>query len=124
MWYILLIGIEGSNMKEKIIATVITFVVSGALGYMTSLVKTYKNKLKSKEENEKLQNEALKSLLQAQLTNTYFVYNEIGEIKDYIYRNWKNLFKIYKSLGGNDYVDELAHRMERWKITGTGILDK
>lgn len=109
-------------MTEQIVGIVINFIVTGLLGYVVATLKNYKNKLKSKEQNEVLQNEALKTLLQTQLTNIYFIYADRQEITDYMYRNWKNLFKIYKSLGGNDYCDELAHRMEHWRITKTDIL--
>jgi len=56
------------------------------------------------------------------LTNTYYVYNEIGSIPDYVWRNWLNLFKIYRELGGNDYVDTLKEKMMNWEITKTDIL--
>ena len=111
-------------MTQTIISTAITFVVSGILGYCVSVIKNYKKKLKDKNDNENVQNIALLTLLQAQLTNTYFVYNEMGEIADYVYRNWLNLFKIYKTLGGNDYVDALKQKMENWVIVKTDILNK
>lgn len=111
-------------MTGQIVGIAVNFIVTGLLGYSVSSIKNYKERLKKKEENETLQNEALKTLLQAQLTNTFFSYADREEIKDYVYRNWKNLFKIYKALGGNDYIGELSHRMESWKIIGTGILDK
>jgi plasmid replication initiation protein len=109
-------------MLEKIIGIVVQFVITGALGYAVASAKAYRDKLKKKEENEQLQNSALLTLLQAQLTNIYFEYAEKQEISDYIYKNWLNMFKIYKALGGNDYIDELKHKMDSWKIVKTGIL--
>lgn len=109
-------------MVTTIISTAITFVVSSILGYCVSAIKNYKKKLKDKTENEEIQNQALLTLLQAQLTNTYFVYNEMGEISDYVLRNWLNLFKIYKQLGGNDYVDTLKQKMDAWVVVKTDIL--
>lgn len=109
-------------MVTTIISTAITFVVSSILGYCVSAIKNYKQKLKDRNENEDIQNKALLFLLQAQLTNTYFVYNEIGEISDYVLRNWLNLFKIYKQLGGNDYVDTLKQKMDSWVVVQTDIL--
>ena len=109
-------------MVTTIISTAITFVVSSILGYCVSAIKNYKQKLNNKNENEDVQNKALLFLLQAQLTNTYFVYNEMGEISDYVLRNWLNLFKIYKKLGGNDYVDTLKQKMDSWVVVQTDIL--
>lgn len=109
-------------MVTTIISTAVTFVVSSILGYCVSAIKNYKNKLKEKADNEDIQNKALLFLLQAQLTNTYFVYNEMGEISDYVLRNWLNLFKIYKQLGGNDYIDTLKQKMDSWVVVKTDIL--
>lgn len=111
-------------MLDTIIKTIITFLLSSALGYCLSLIKSYKNKLKSKVDNEQIQNLALLTLLQTQLTNTYFVYNEIKKIPDYIYKNWLNLFKIYKELGGNDYCDTLKHKIQNWEVIKTDIFEK
>lgn len=111
-------------MTQTIINTAITFIVSGILGYCVSVIKNYKKKLQDKTKNENVQNMALLTLLQSQLTNTFFVYNELKKIPDYVYRNWLNSFKIYKTLGGNDFVDELKAKMQKWEIAKTGILDK
>jgi len=111
-------------MIEKIITTIITFLLSTALGYSVRALKTYKDEMIRKRENELIQNEALKILLQSNLTNTHFAYKQLGSIPDYVYKNWLNLFKIYKKLGGNDYVDTLKKQMAGWEITKTDILDK
>lgn len=79
-------------------------------------------KYKKNKSNNELQNEALKLLLQNNLTNTAYVYLEIGEIPDYVYRGWLNQFKIYKKLGGNDFIDELHTRMEKLVLSRTDII--
>ena len=109
---------------QAIINTVVTFVVSGVLGYSVSRVKVYRDKLKEKNEESKLLKEALMTMLQNNLTNTYFVYNEIGKITDYVLKNWLNSFKIYKKLGGNDYIDTIKNKIDNWEITKTDILEK
>ena len=109
-------------MIEKIITTILTFCLTTALGYCVSSIKNYKERIKKGKENEKVQNEALKTLLQNSLTNTYFVYNNIGEIPDYVYKNWLNLLGAYESLDGDDYIHTLAEKMSKWKIVKTDIL--
>ena len=109
-------------MTQTIINTAVTVIVSTLLGFCFSKIKEYKERLNEKTENENIQNQALLTLLQNQLTNTYYVYNEIGSIPDYVWRNWLNLFKIYRELGGNDYVDTLKEKMMNWEITKTDIL--
>ena len=109
-------------MMQTIINTSISFVVGSILTYCVGRIKHYKTRLKTKEENEQVQNIALQTILQSQLTNTYFVYQEMGEITDYVYRNWLNMLKIYEQLGGDDYIHTLADRMKEWKIKKTDIL--
>ena len=109
-------------MMQTIINTSISFVVGSILTYCVGRIKHYKKTLKKKEENEQVQNIALQTILQSQLTNVYFVYQEIGEIPDYVYKNWLNMLKIYEQLGGNDYIHILDGRIKEWKITKTDIL--
>ena len=92
------------------------------MGYCVSVIKGYKKKIKSKEVNEEVQNIALQTILQSQLTNTYFVYQEIGEIPDYVYKNWLNMLAIYEKLEGDGFIHTLADKMKTWKITKTDIL--
>lgn len=106
----------------KIIITIVGVITTGACGYLSAKVKNYHTRLDLKEKNEKIQNEALKNILQSQLTNVYYVYQEIGEIPDYVYRNWLNMLAIYEALGGDDYIHTLADKMKTWKIKKTDIL--
>ena len=109
-------------MTQTIINTAISFVVGSILTYCVGRIKHYKSKLNQKTENEKVQNIALQTILQSQLTNTYFVYQEIGEIPDYVYKNWLNMLAIYEKLEGDDFIHTLADKMKSWKIVKTDIL--
>lgn len=109
-------------MIDKIISTVITFVISGMLGYFVSSAKNYKNKLNSKKENENLQNKALLTLLRNNLTTTYFVYNEVKQIPDYVYQNFLEELDVYESLGGDGFIHNIAKKIEMWDIVKTDLL--
>lgn len=109
-------------MIQTIINTVITFIVSGLLGYSVSRIKSYKEKLNKKTENEEIQNLALQSLLKSQLTNIYFVYNELEAIPDYAYENFLDMLKVYEGLNGDGFIHSIAKKMEKWKITKTDIM--
>ena len=102
-------------MIQQVINTIITFLISGILGYCVSVIKNYQKKTTST-------NNALKIILQNNLTNAYFVYNIDKKIPDYVYKNWLDMLKEYKALGGNDFVDTLAHKMESWEIMHTDII--
>lgn len=109
-------------MLHTIIGTIITFLLSSILGYCVSSIKNYKIKLNEKKENENVQNVALKSLLKGNLTNTYFVYNELKTIPDYVYENFLEMLGVYEALGGNGFVHNIAKKMESWKIKKTDVL--
>lgn len=109
-------------MVDKIISTVITFIISGSLGYCASMMKNYKKKLQDKKSNEELQNKALLTLLKNNLTSTYFVYNELKQIPDYVYQNFLDELIVYESLDGNGFVHKIAKKMETWEIVKTDIL--
>ena len=105
-----------------IISTALSTLTGLVIGYLVSKVKEYSSKAKDIKTNNGIQNEALKLLLQSNLTNAFFVYEETRKIKDYQYKNWLNMFKIYKKLNGNDFVDELEERLKELKIEKTDIL--
>lgn len=104
------------------INTIISFVVGGILTYLVKTLKEYKKKLKKKTSNEILQNRALLTLLKNNLTSTYFVYNELKQIPDYVYQNFLDELQVYESLGGDGFIHKIARKMEDWEISPTDIL--
>lgn len=102
-------------MIEQIIKSVIGYLVPLILGFLIAKLTSYKKK------NDSLKN-GLKTLLQSNISNTYFLYEPLKSIPDYLYKNVLNEFKAYKQLDGNDYVDDLMEKMKQWEITRTDIL--
>lgn len=109
-------------MLQTIINTTITIIVSSLLGFCISKMKEYKKTLEEKTENEKLQNIAIKSMLKSSLTKTFYVYNEINKIPDYVYEDFIEMLEVYESFGGDGYIHTLAKKMESWEIIKTDIL--
>lgn len=105
-----------------VLNTIITFIVSGVLGYLVKTLKEYKSKLDKKTANEVLQNKALMTLLRNDLTSTYFIYNEVKKIPDYVYQNFLDELEVYESLQGDGFVHNIAKKMESWEILKTDIL--
>lgn len=103
-------------MTQEIIDTILKFVLTGALGYLVSLLKNYKKK-------NNATNKALKIMLQNNLTNTYFVYSTKKKIPDYVYKNWLNMLEEYENLDGDDFIHNLADKMKQWEIVRTDILN-
>lgn len=109
-------------MIQTILTVSVSTITGSIIGYLISILKKYKESLKQKTENENLQNIALQALLKNQLTNTYFVYNELKKIPDYAYQNFLDMLKVYESLGGDGFIHTIARKMESWEITKTDIL--
>lgn len=109
-------------MIQTILNTTITTLVGVILGYCVSTIKKYREKVKNDKENESVQNVALRTILKNQLTNTYYVYNEMKRIPDYMYQNFLDLLEVYEKLGGNSYIHTIAKKMENWEISKTDIL--
>ena len=102
-------------MVEVIIKTAINYLVPIILGYLISRIGQMKKK-------DKATDVALRTLLQNNLTNTYFVYAEGKVIPDYVYKNWLNMLDVYENLDGDDYIHTLADKMKTWDIVHTDIL--
>ena len=101
-------------MVEQILKSVLGYVVPAILGFLVAKVINYKKK------NDSIK-EGLKTLLQSNISNTYFLYEPIKKMPDYLYKNVKNEFKAYKKLDGNDYIDDLMEKMKQWEIIRTDI---
>lgn len=111
-------------MTQTIIDTSITFIISGILGYCVSVIRNYKKKLQNQCCESKILKEALMTMLQSNLTNTFYKYEDTKKIPDYVYKNWNNSKKMYEQLGGNDYIHVLDEKMKSWDFEKTDILNK
>ncbi len=107
---------------QTIITTTLSALTGLVIGFLINKLKEYYNKIENSKKNNNVQNEALKLLLQSNLTNAFFVYDETKKVKDYQYKNWLNMLKVYEVLGGDDYIHELEQRMKTFDIIKTDIL--
>lgn len=110
-------------MVQTIMNTIITVIVSAIFGYLIGIIKNYKKKLQDKHDESIVLKEALMTMLQSNLTNTFYVYDSKKKIPDYVYRNWTNSKEIYEKLGGNDYIHVLSEKMKKWEFTKTDVLN-
>lgn len=93
----------------EVIMTIITFIVTGLLGFFVARFKDYKKRDRNQEE-------ALKCLLRSTITSKYYVYSEIGEIPYYEKENINYLFKQYENMDGNSYVKEIVTEINKLPI--------
>ena len=79
----------------KTILTIISFVVTGLLGYFVAKIK------------DTIQQDALKCLLRSSITKIYYQYIPQGSIPRFERENAIYLHEQYKNMNGNSYVDEI-----------------
>lgn len=96
-------------MINQILGTVITFIVSGMLGYLTKTLTSYRKR-------DNTQEEALKCLLRSSITSKYYVYSEIGNIPQYEKENINYMYEQYKKMGGNSYVQQIVNEINKLPI--------
>jgi hypothetical protein len=85
----------------KAVLTIVSFSITGILGFMIARLKGYKKRDKNQEE-------ALKCLLRSNITSKYYVYTELKEIPLYEKENINYMFEQYDEMGGNSYVAGLV----------------
>ena len=103
-------------MVETIIRSIINYVVPALLGFLIAKLCNYKKK------NDGLKNGVM-TMLQSNLTNTFFYYEKTKQMPDYVYKNFLNELKAYEDLGGNDYIHNISEKVKNWEITRTDILN-
>ena len=98
-----------NEVVMKVILTVVGFITTGLLGYLTAKVKEYKR-------NDTNQEEALKCLLRSAITSKYYVYTELGTIPTYEKENLTYMHEQYQKMGGNSYINNIMTEIERLPI--------
>jgi hypothetical protein len=93
----------------KAVLTIVSFSITGFLGFMIARLKDYKKRDKNQEE-------ALKCLLRSNITSKYYVYTELKEIPLYEKENIDYMFEQYDKMGGNSYVEGLVKEINALPI--------
>jgi hypothetical protein len=102
-------------MVETIIKTAIGYIIPAVFGFLIAKLTSYRKKNNSIKI-------AIMTILQSNISNTFFLYDPIKKIPDYLYKNILNQDKSYKALGGNDYIEAIMQKMKKWEIIRTDIL--
>ena len=120
-------------MKTQIINTIVTFVVTGGLGYCVSTIKNMNQKKQEKEdkilkeiESIKAKQEMMESneLLEMRndLSNKFFVYDTMEEVEDYLVMSFREKCERYFDMDGDSWIHPMYDKSFEWKIKPTGYL--
>lgn len=55
-------------------------------------------------------------LLRSEILRTYYHHREQKKIRQYEYENMVFVYKAYKALGGNSFVDHIHAEIEEWEV--------
>lgn len=59
---------------------------------------------------------AAKCQLRSEMLRTYYRHRELGVIRQYEYENFVLLYKAYKALKGNSFIDKIYEEVHEWEI--------
>lgn len=99
----------------KVVLTVVGFITTGALGYLTAKVNDYRKKLRSLEETQLMD-------MRNDLSNKFFVYDSLSEVDDYLVMAFREKSEKYFELGGDSWIHPMYDKSFKWKIKPTGYL--
>lgn len=98
-------------------------VLTSAFNLAMLIIKPFRNLILGvkkdkieKDKSEKRQIETDKCLLRNSILDIYYRNNQNAEIKLYEFENVEYMYKQYKALGGNSFVDKIWKEMQTWKV--------
>ena len=60
--------------------------------------------------------QGIKCLLRSEMLRTYYGNKETGRIRQYELENFIKLYKAYKSLKGNSFIDKIYKEVMTWEV--------
>jgi hypothetical protein len=60
--------------------------------------------------------QGIKCLLRSEMLRTYYHNKESGTIRQYELENFIALYKAYKALKGNSFIDKIHKEVMSWKV--------
>ena len=102
----------------QILNLIITLPMS-IFALLMALVKPFRQwilRIETGKRREEDQKETDRCLLRDRITSIYFKHCSEREIKEYEYENVEHLYKQYKKLEGNSFIDKIWTEMQEWRV--------
>ena len=98
--------------------SIIMSVTSGVLlAVVKNLIDDNKKLKQERQDKEKAVQDGMMLLLKIQLIEYHDKYMTADEIPTYIYDNFDEMYKVYKTLGGNGMVKHMKESIDKLRIT-------
>ena len=107
-------------MGKMVLNTIITFIVSGALGYCVNIIKKFKQSEGVLIEEFKDIKESQMADMKSDLTSKFFVYDSMEQVEDYLVLSFREKCERYFKLGGDSWIHPMYDKSYSWKIKQTG----
>ena len=82
------------------------------VGALALLIKPIRNKILG---FDKL-TDALKCQLRHDMLHTYYRHKDDHKIRQYELEDFTYLYKGYKALGGNSFIDKIKEEVDKWEV--------
>ena len=99
-------------METLLLAAELAGAVTGIAACICLLVKPVRNKVLGLNDVR----DGQRCLLRSEILHTYYKYREQKVIRQYEYENAVFLYKAYKALGGNSFVDHIYCEINEWEV--------
>lgn len=99
-------------MQTLLLAAELAGAVTGIAACICLLVKPVRNRVLGLNDVR----EGQRCLLRSEILHTYYKYREAKTIRQYEYENVVYLYKAYKALGGNTFVDHIYNEINEWEV--------
>jgi tRNA splicing endonuclease len=60
--------------------------------------------------------QGIKCLLRSEMLNTYYHNKDAEKIRQYELENFIQLYKAYKALRGNSFIDKIYNEVMKWEV--------
>lgn len=87
-------------------------IATALVGWVGVLLKNQKKKDTDREEKQKALSEGIMMILRYMLQRYHGEYMIQGRISYSQYQNWKDIFRVYRALGGNSIAIEWDHEID------------
>ena len=99
-------------MQTLLLAAELAGAITGIAACICLLVKPIRNRVLGLNDVR----EGQRCLLRSDILNVYYKYREKKMIRQYEYENVVLLYKAYKALGGNTFVDHIYNEINEWEV--------
>ena len=92
--------------------TLLPIIATALVGWVGVLLKNQKKKDTDREEKQKALSEGIMMILRYMLQRYHGEYMIQGRISYSQYQNWKDIFGVYRALGGNSIAIQWDHEID------------